>query len=239
MIFKVINMRNFLIILLFGLHSISFSQKGNPVCDTSAYIDKMLGSKLLAKIFINPMVSNVAQFYCPWLNGDVILSNGSKVKNELLRYNSLLDELLWLRKSDFSSGIVYKSTVDEFVLYNDQNVQIARFKKTKLRNWYDLDSSYLYLQVLSEGQISLYVQRRMLNIDKSTKELVVKDQYYIKRNGIYYNFIPSRMNLYRVMKEDKEKMRKIVRGSHLKVRQEAQLTDAIKKYNADYSDIKN
>lgn len=228
-------MRNILFLFILSIPTVISSQESNAICDTStAYINKMLGAKLLAKTFVNTMVSNNNQFFNNWANGDVTLADGSIVKDELLRYNSFIDELLWLRKSDYSAGIVYKTTVREFVIYNEAKTPIARFKNLNVKNWYSLDSSYTYLQVLTEGRISLYVQRRMINIDKSTKELVQKDLYYLYKDGQYYSIVPNRLNLYRIMKDEKENMRKIVRGSHLRVRKEAQLTEAIEKYNTEF-----
>lgn len=228
-------MRYILFLFILSIPSVIFSQEDNTICDTStAHVDKMLGAKLLAKTFVNTMVSNNDQFYNNWTNGNVTLSDGSVVKNELLRYNSFIDELLWLRKRDYSAGIIYKTTVREFVFYDEKNNPVAKFKNLNVRNWYSLDSSYTYLQVLTEGKISLYVQRRMININKSTKELVQKDLYFLYKDGQYHSLIPNRMNLYRVMKDEKENIRKIVRGSHLRVRKEAQLTEAIEKYNTEF-----
>jgi hypothetical protein len=238
---KDITMRNLFIFSLIVISSISFAQKGNPICDTTAYLDKMHEDKLLARIFVNPIISNNNQFFNYWTNGVVELSNGNKVKNELLRYNTFIDELLWLRKADYTTGIIYGSTVKSFVLYNDKNIPFATFKRIKLKNWYSLDSTYSYLQVLEEGKISLYVQRKVVkigNIDKSTSELVPKDQYYLLKDGLYYAFVPSRMNLYRAMKEDADKMKSVVRSSHLRVRKEPQLIEAIKKYNVEFGEKK-
>jgi hypothetical protein len=228
-------MRNILFIFILSIPIAVFSQEGGTICDTSsAHIDKMLGAKILARTFVNTLVSNNNQFYNNWAEGDIILSDENVIKNELLRYNSYIDEFLWLRKTDFSAGIIYKSTVREFTIYNEDKTTIARFKNLKVRNWYALDSSYTYLQVLAEGRLSLYVQRRMVNIDKSSKELVQKDLYYLYKDGQFHSFVPNRMNLYRVMKVEKENMRKIIRSSHLRIRKEAQLTEAIKKYNAEF-----
>jgi hypothetical protein len=209
-------------------------QNGVTLCDTSSYLDKMLGEKLLARVYLNTLISNNVQFFNNWCPGDVVLTDGSTVKNELLRYNSLIDELIWLRTNDYSRGIIYKSTVNTFVLYNEKHVPFATFKRIKFKNWFSVDTTDTYLQVLEEGLLSLYVRRRVLNINKSTKELVPKDIFFIKIDDQFYSFSPNRINLYRLMKENKEKMKIIVRGGHFKIRKEQELIQAIKKYNTVY-----
>ena len=223
----------FLLCLLLSILNAS-GQNGITLCDTSSTIDKMLGEKLLARVYLNTQVSNNIQYFNNWSPGDVVLLDGNTVKNELLRYNSFIDELIWLRANDYSRGIIYKSTVKEFVLYNDKHVPFAYFKRIKFKNWYSVDTTDTYLQVLEEGKLSLYVRRRVLNINKSTKELVPKDIFFMKIDGQYYSFSPNRINLFRLMKENKEKMKTIVRGGHFKIRREPELIQAIKKYNAEY-----
>ena len=102
-----------------------------------------------------------------------------------------------------------------------------------MKNWLLNDSSSSFLQVLVEGELSLYVKRRAKKIS-SFNDLVREDEYYLLYKGNYNKFKPSRFGLYRVMDEaDKPKMKAAVRSEHLKVRRELQLIRAIEIYNSN------
>jgi hypothetical protein len=221
-------MRNLFLILLFSGISFLQAQTSGRICDTAISAERMFGARLLAKTYVNTNGTNSKQYYNNWSNGEVKLVNGDIVKNELLRYNLLLDELLWLRKIDYSTGMVYKNTVEEFTLFNDSSASIARFKKAQLQSWYSSDSAYTYLQVLAEGKVSLFVQR---NISNSTNELKAKNKYYIETDGVYAGFAPNLSSFCAPLKDDKKKMKSIVHTNHLTIRNELDLIKAVDIYN--------
>jgi hypothetical protein len=227
-------MRNAILVLLFSGISFLQAQTNGRICDTLTGIDKMFGSRLLAKTYVNINGTNSKQYYNNWSDGEVKLVNGDIVKNELLRYNLLLDELLWLRKIDYSTGMVYKNTVEEFTLFNDSSASIARFRKVMLGSWYSSDSAYTYLQVLAEGEVSLFVQRKVINISNSTNELKAKNKYYIEVDGVYSGFAPNLSAFCATLKDDKKKMKSIVHTNHLNIRNESELIEAIEIYNGSF-----
>jgi len=225
-------MRNLFLTLLFSGISFLQAQTNFRVCDTAS-IDKMFGVRLLAKTYVNTNGTNSKQYYNNWSAGTVNLVTGAVVKSELLRYNLLLDELLWLRKMDYSTGIVYKNTIQEFTLFNDSSASIARFKKVRLRSWHSSDSVYCYLQVLAEGKVSLFVQRKVISISNSSNELKTKNKYYLKVDGVYSGFAPNISSFSEKLKDDKKKMKSIVHTNHLNIRKETELIEAVKLYNED------
>jgi hypothetical protein len=227
-------MRNLFLILLFSGTSFLQAQTSGRICDTASSAEKMFGARLLAKTYVNTNGTNNKQYYNNWSNGEVKLVNGDIVKNELLRYNLLLDELLWLRKKDYSTGMVYKNTVQEFTVYNDSSASTTRFIKVGLRNLYSSDSAYTYLQVLTEGKVSLYVQRKVISISKSTNELKVKIKYYLKVDGVYSGFTPNLSSLSETLKDDTKKMKSIVHTNRLNIRNEMELIKAVDIYNDSF-----
>ena len=71
------------------------------------------------------------------------MSDGTTVKNKILGYNRLLDELIWVRKPDYQQVVLNKKTIAGFTLYDLNNIKIAEFKKLYLKNWLTGDSTAL------------------------------------------------------------------------------------------------
>jgi hypothetical protein len=222
-----------LIIFLFslpGLEPVVFSQFNNCQCISNDINEKNFEEKIIAKTYINKMIGNNNQYFNNWMPGDIYLNNGCVIKNELLRFNTFTGDLLWLRKSDYQTGIVNKQVVAGFALYDQNNLHNVKFKKIRTKNWYSGDSANIFFQVLAEGKISLYANRKS-QILKNTNEIIEKDEYYLLRNGILSKFIPNRYILYRLMGEEKPNMRSAIRSEHLRVKKEPQLIRAIELYN--------
>ncbi len=224
--------RCFILTLFFllGYEALTFSQFNNCRCISDDIIDKNFEEKIIARIFINQMIGKNDQFFNNWMPGDIYLNDGCIIKNELLRYNIFTDDLLWLRKTDFQTGVVNKQIVNEFTLYDQNNSLFAKFKKLKIKNWYSGDSANIFFQVLAEGQVSLYVDRKASSL-KNTNEIVKKNEYFLLKDGILLKFIPNRYSLYRIMGKEKQNMRSAIRSEHLRVRNEPQLIRAIELYN--------
>jgi hypothetical protein len=228
-------MRILFLIIFFSGISFLKGQTNGRICDSAADLDKMFGDRLLAKTYVNTNGTNSKQYYNNWSDGHIKLVTGAVVKNEWLRYNLLLDELLWLRKMDYSTGIIYKHTVDEFTLFNDSSRSITKFKNVRLRSAYSSDSAYTYLQVLTEGKVSLYVQRKVISISNSTNELKAINRYFLKVDGVYAGFAPTVSAFCERLKDDKKKMKSIVHAHHLKIRNESELMEAVKIFNGSFT----
>ena len=56
-----------------------------------------------------------------------------------------------------------------FIVFDAEN-KPCYFKKEKFRDWYMLDSTYVFFHVLVEGNISFYVHHKALNVDKNSRE---------------------------------------------------------------------
>ena len=220
----------YIIIILIGITHISYTQNYFCQCNKNHEHEKYLEEKLVGRIFVNPLVSNNLQFFNEWTTGEIYLQNGKTVKNKYLRYNGYLDYLLWLRESDYQTAIINRETVAGFKLYDKNNIPFAYFKNLKIKNWYTGDSTKLYLQVLAEGHISLYVHRQ-IKILNNNNELYKQYIYYICKDGVYHNLSLGRLSLLRFFADNKSKVRSIIRKNHLKVKQEDHLSEFVKLYN--------
>ena len=118
----------FIVLLVIVSNIKLFSQNYSCNCKSENSFIEDFEKKLNGIIFINSIIQYDIQLFNKWGNGDVILYDGSVIKNKYIRYNKYLDELLWLRKSDYKSAIVDKESISEFILYDEKN----NFNKDKL-----------------------------------------------------------------------------------------------------------
>ncbi len=217
-----------LLILILLLCTKLTSQNYYCNCDINDSYPIDIEDKLFGRIFINRFINYDSQFFYRWAKGDVTLYDSTVLKNKYIRYNHYLDELIWTRKLDYKSAIIDKQSVRAFSIYDDNNAPVAHFIKTRLKNWYENDSIDIFLQVLVEGNISLYAVRKIELIENV---IYNKDRYYVLLEGNYNNFKPSRVNLLRLFPGKRAEFRSILRKNKLQVRHEDQLIKAIELYN--------
>jgi hypothetical protein len=219
----------FIFIYLFTyLHTYSQS----VFCDCSFDDDNEIISdgNLTAKVYISPNLNKKELYYSSWGIGEVELVDGSIVKNKILRYNGYLDELVWLRDVDKKTGLVDKQLVKSFKIYDRDNISSNFFRKFKIKRWFSFDTVVVYMQVLAEGKLSLYVSRKVIQMSNS-QEFVSKYEYYLYKDGNFIPFKPNRVYFLQILGSEKEKMKSILRTNHLRVRQENQLIKAVEIYN--------
>jgi hypothetical protein len=182
--------------------------------------------KLSGKIFISKLRSVKIQYFYKWAEGDIIMSDGYVIKDKFIRYNQYYDELIWLRKKDYKTAMLDKETISEFIIYDEEKNPYAHFKKVRIKNWYEIDSTDVYFQVLTEGNLSLYAFRRTILIP-NTNELYEKNEYYLHKGNDYLKIDPRRFRLLRSLPEYKSQLRQIIRKNRLKVKNEPHLIKAI------------
>jgi hypothetical protein len=101
-----------------------------------------------------------------WCKGDIRLITGNLVKNKQLKYNSLTDELLWLRPLDYSMILLEKEQILSFNI-NLPDFQTLQFKKMILDS---TDLQEKFYQVLYEGRYKLYCQRRVVRKENAERK---------------------------------------------------------------------
>jgi hypothetical protein len=221
------------IILVLLTNAGLLSQQYNCNCIDDIGITENFQGKLSGRYYVNRMMNYGSQFFYKWANGDVIMNDGQIIRNKLIRYNRYYDELIWLRKPDYKTAIIGKETVDEFIIYSEDNTPYAHFRKTKIKNWYQSDSIDVFLQVLTEGNISLYVFRTVTVI-RNKIEIYDKDIYYLMIDNTYYRIDPSRRGLMRAIPQKKAELKQIIRKNRLKLKSEPHLIKAIELLNKEY-----
>ncbi len=103
------------------------------------------------------IIDGTTYFNSEWLPGDIYLSNGEVVRNKLIKYNGLIDELLWKEPKSGSIIKLDKEAIMQFHFLNLNRDSTIYFRKTKIKKNVLADSSEVFEQVLYEGSLSLFV----------------------------------------------------------------------------------
>ncbi len=228
-------MKKFLIALSFWfITGISFSQPSNCFGSSDKDYQARLQAGLIGFEYFNPVKDYAGeQYFSNWTFGEVFLDNGDIIRDITLRYDQYLDQLLWLRKTDYRTGILCKQGILGFNLYNpvSRNEILGTFIRMVI-HLPGLDSTLAYVQVLTTGNISLYAFRNMNVI--STHENVLNDntRYIIISGGRQYPLALRRHNLINIPVIDKSVMKTILRLGGITIsNNEPGLIKAINLYN--------
>ncbi len=183
-----------------------------------------------ATLYINEFPSKKEQFTSDWAKGDIFYTNGSISKNCNLRYNCWKDELIWLRNTDYKTGTVIKDFVADFTLIN------AAGETKKFTKYYDQSGIFnqtIFLEVLSQGKISLYCYRKV-SYNKSNDSFSQKHQYFLKINGQMIKIKLKKSSVYALFSaENQKKLKAILSNNHLKLKKEYELARAFDIFNGD------
>jgi len=165
----------------------------------------------------------VTYFNREWLPGDIILTEGGILRNKMIRYNSLLDELFCLEPESGRIIKPDKEAIVKFHFYNYYGDTAVYFKKLRINEDVSTDSVDAFVQQLYDGKLSLYI-RRSLYLDH--KEVVrVNNNYYLKDiykvepvfylkhpvKGIYAFKALSRKSILALLPEKDDQIRKYFR----------------------------
>jgi hypothetical protein len=132
---------------------------------------------LTGDLFTPALTVDPTTYFNPeWLAGDIFLSNGEIVRNKLIKYNGLLDELFW--KEPKSKNIIKldKEAILQFHFQNYNGDTSVYFRKIKARRNILADSALVFGQAINYGSSSLFVIHAF---KKEGTEL-------IRKNGVPY-----------------------------------------------------
>jgi hypothetical protein len=230
--------------LLFYLAAFPQSSGYYCICKSNHGAKLDFKPRLRGKNFINEYTGDTIQYFNYWTRGKVVLRDSTVIKKEYLRYNRYTDELLWLRKNDLIPIVVDKTMLSGFELQLGGGREKAHFILKYYKPRYLADTMKVFFQVLEDGPIGLYVLRD-INQEYSSKEMSVKDRYFISQNGTFKNIKANRWSLYKFLSRKNQqwfpvklftdstikKMRRIIRTNYLHIREEKDFARALEIYN--------
>lgn len=225
--------RIYIISLLFLLVSVSaFTQT-----------DSLFSTNLTGKTFVENRTYRGDQYYnTDWLTGDVLLSTGEIVSNKKLKYNGLLDELIWLNTVIPGVYSIDRPLIYEFRLKNFHN-RVVRFVKINVKDSTLGHKNDIFVEELVKGNISLYVQRKISITDVMMieREHKLYPLNFIGPTPVYFiklstdNYLPmsalNRASLLGLFPLQKKNLKKLATQNHVDLRTEKGLMEMIELMN--------
>jgi hypothetical protein len=176
-----------------------------------------------------------------WVNGDVTLESGEVVKDQLLRYNALEDELIWKEPNSSRSVKLDKMLVASFTLEQrilvDSILYFERLSNVKKRAF---AVSNDFFQLLYRGSYTLYACRWVEKTSQTESVyvggrgqkallIVPKTTYYVQHdNEKIVTISLGRKSFINVFSDKYELSRKLLKKNGLRIRNEEELVEAIK-----------
>jgi hypothetical protein len=132
-----------------------FCQKTSSInnTDSTEGIQSLTGDLFTPDLIIDP----TTYFNQEWLAGDIYLSNGEVVRNELIKYNGLLDELFWLEPTSKNVIKLDKEAINQFHFQNYKGDTSVYFRKIKVKKSILTDSALVFGQIVYNGTSKLFV----------------------------------------------------------------------------------
>lgn len=224
-------------VLVFLQISVNCQDNNNCSCKENLNIVPENEELLFGKAFYNRFVGKNVQFFYNWAVGDVYLTDSSIVKNKYLRYNGLIDEVLWMRNSDYQIAVLDRKRISKIVIKGPEDKPFATFVKVNHKNIQFPQNDDMYLQLLAEGQVSLYKKIEIVE-NKSNGELIRRDLYFLQKDSAFHSFQMRRSFFIQSFGDDKKTIRHILRSNFLSVRNESNLIRAIEIYNLQIGNSK-
>lgn len=222
-------MKNYISLLLLLLLSVK-------LCGQASLIDSVFEPKLCGEVFENSTAFKGSPYFNnEWAPADILLSNGEKVCNKLLKYNGFLDEVIWKNEIIQQEVKLEKHFIDEFTFKNFKGKSI-RFKRLKTKISAISDTGDFFMEVLAESNSSCYVYRHctvkgydLKDLDGKTyisNQLVSQPIYLLVLNGketVFLKRINKRVLLKSLPDAYRIAAKEILQKNHLAMRNEDNL----------------
>ena len=162
----------------------------------------------------------ITYFNTGWLLGDIFLTNGEIVKNKYIKYNGLLDELLWLEPKLNKIIKLDKEGIERFHFLNFKGDTSVYFSKIHAKRYALVDSSEIFGQELFNGKLSLFVfhnfviERREIS---NNEGIISQKDVYGEEPIYYFRFMNNktvafkslnRKSLYSIAPDKKDQIKK-------------------------------
>ncbi len=164
-------------------------------------------------------------FNSNWLPGDIYLAGGGILKIKKIRYNGLVDELFCVDPVTNQTLKLDKEAINQFHYQNLRGDTSVYFRKIRIKQKNFPDTTEIFVQVISQGNVSLFVYHNFHLDDKEEVQIdnrvIQKDIY--EEEPVYYIKFPdgkvvgfkrfSRKTIYAFAPEKKDQIRKFLKES--------------------------
>jgi hypothetical protein len=212
---------------------------GSAIYAQSVNLDSIFEPKLRGEIFHVQKAIEGNQFYSnEWLMSDIKLSSGEMVFNKQLKYNILLDEIIWLKPNGFEQVKLEKHFIDAFYFKSYNGKEIC-FKRILAKLPQMLDSTDIFVEVLVEKAASIFVFRTVriegavnnVNGIDSYRDKIVPEPNYIlvlpDRQTCEFKKISKHSLIKALPEKYKSSVKDIIQQNQLAIRTENELAKLI------------
>lgn len=217
-----------------------FYLRGQPV-DRNEIIREMGEPVLFGEIYTqHPQVHGTPFFNDEWSRGSIYLANGAVAADKMLKYNGLTDQLFWFDSSRNVTIILDGALIQGFSIEDPLIGEVLDFRKMKEGlsggGW----EHGTFMQLLYEGDFSLYVHRR---VEERGRRVVYRNGRRVELPNLeaqpaYYVCVPHRglvrvrqmrkSFLYDLVPGYEDAIRRVLSDHPSRLRDENALTSAIK-----------
>lgn len=228
-------MRHLILIFLINtIFVLSQAQEKNCYCNYSNVTEEVLEDKITGIALSDYNIKlPEGEIYNQWSKGDIILNNGEKITNRVIRYDGVSDQLIVSQLNDFVKLAVEKSTIKGFDIQMFNSDKILHYKKLRIKPIYSSGYEDGYAQLLVPGKTSLYASRRIQYVGATNEPRTYYSYIIVKDDGSMFHFLfYSRRYIASLFPEKKNIFKSQLRKQHNRVRNEDQLIQAIELYNS-------
>jgi hypothetical protein len=172
-------------------------------------------------------VDAATYFNKEWLSGDILLTNREIVRNKLIKYNGLLDELFWQEPKSKNIIKLDKEAILRFHFQNLNGDTSVYFRKIKVKRNIIADSSEVFGEIVYDGSLSLFVlhtffieRRELINMNgiPIEKDIYAEEPIYIFRFANNKTFVIKslkRNSLYAFSRSNKDKIKEFLKANKI------------------------
>lgn len=230
------------VFLIIGALTLLLAVPGKYACASSGSDQLTLGyeARLAGKIYDFALDAEGDYYLAEgWAMGDVLLLSGDKVSGERVKYNAYLDELIWLSPRNQQAVQIDKRLVKEFSMILPGEDHPRVFRRLFLRDGQALHEDGQYAELLHDGDVSLFVYRRVLQSGERVKTVEgrLRAIPQLEADPVYYILMPdgqlkelsrlSRRSLQGMFPDHQQEIRSLLRSEQRMIRSEADLIRAM------------
>ncbi len=220
----------------------------SPIVTKLPQIDTTYNQKLTGAFLVeNKQFIGSQYIQDKWSAGRILLTTGKSVDCEALKYNGLLDELIWLNVHNSGIFVVDKLGITDFWITDSNNNQ-KHFQKISLYQDSKDSTKNIFAELVFDREMKLYVHRK-ISI-QGFQFLIVNDikrKYDILRSTpIYYIRLPkgeykvinklNRKTILANMLLYQNEINRIVKSSRLNLKNEIDFIKLIEQLNLAIKD---
>jgi hypothetical protein len=237
-------MKQFIVILFLLVYA---SLNAQPVSgnkeNEGLKTDSLFQTNLTGEVYIEYRGYKGDQYYfSDWVKSDILLSSGEMLTDRKLKYNGLLDEVIWLNTAIPGLYKLDKASISD-IWFKPALESPIHFKRININESSNPQRAAIFAQVVEEGKISLYIQRKISILEVQTitrngklypyKIIGPAPEYYIKISSNKYFLMTSlnRNSLLKVFPDQKKEILKLQRQNHINLKTESGLCEMIRLLN--------